>query len=87
MTTIYVTKYALTSGSFKVEATLKEGGAMAVSKDGCYPSYWHRNEFWLTQDEAIADCENRRVAKLKSLQKQKEKIQTMKFEFKELNSN
>lgn len=87
MTTIYVTKYALTSGPFKVEATLRNDVSMAVWREGSFQCYAHGNDFWLTKDEALSDCEKRRAAKLKSLQKQKEKIKTMKFEFKEPNSN
>lgn len=80
MTTIYVTKYALTAGPFKVEARLIEGKSMATYRAGDgYPIYVHGKDFWLTESEALADCERRRAAKLASIEKQKKKLNDMKF--------
>ncbi len=79
MTTIYVTKYALTSGPFMVEAEVKNNGSMATWREGGYPQYGHGKDFWLTPEEAIADCERRREAKLNSIEKQKTKLEKMQF--------
>lgn len=79
MTTIYVTKYALTSGPFKVEAELKYDGSMATWRQNGYPQALHSKDFWLTPEEALADCERRKEAKIKSCEKQIKKLQAMTF--------
>lgn len=80
MPTVYVTKYALSAGPFKVEAELSFNGTMASYRIGnSYTQTAHGKDFWLTQEEALADCERRRQGKLKSLEKQKLKIQSIKF--------
>lgn len=79
MTTIYVTKYALTTGPFKVEAELKYAGTMASWRQNGYPQSAQGKDFWLTPEEAIADCERRRVAKIKSCEKQVQKLKGMTF--------
>lgn len=80
MPTIYVTKYALSDGPFSVEAELSFGGTMASYRIGnSYTQTAHGKDFWLTQEEALADCERRRQAKLKSIEKQKLKLQNLTF--------
>lgn len=79
MTTVYVTKYALTEGPFKVEAELKYQGTFAAWHSGGYPQCAQGKDFWLTPEEALADCERRRQAKLKSIEKQKAKLEKMQF--------
>lgn len=87
MTTIYVTKYALTYGPFVVDGDLKQGesGQYATwQDDNTYTNFAHGKEFWLTPEEAIADCERRRNDKLKSIEKQKAKLKAITFTFKEV---
>lgn len=80
MTTIYVTKYALTAGPFKVDAEISYEGSMASYRIGNgYTQHAHGKDFWLTPEEALEDCERRRQAKLKSIGKQKAKIEKMQF--------
>lgn len=80
MPTVYVTKYALSDGPFKVEAEISFGGTMASYRIGnSYTQTAHGKDFWLTQEEALADCERRRQAKLKSIEKQKLKLQNLTF--------
>ncbi|EEH8063304.1 hypothetical protein G3R67_003444 [Salmonella enterica subsp. enterica serovar Agona] len=80
MTTVYITKYALSDGPFKVEAELSFGGKMASYRIGnSYTQTAHGKDFWLTEDEALADCERRRTAKLASIEKQRKKLEAMKF--------
>ncbi len=80
MATIYVTKYALSHGPFKVEAELSFGGTMASYHIGnSYTQTAHGKEFWLTEAEALADCERRRTAKLASIEKQRKKLEAMRF--------
>ncbi|AXQ70233.1 hypothetical protein ACDF60_004490 [Salmonella enterica] len=80
MTTIYVTKYALSDGPFKVEAELSFGGTMASYRLGnSYTQTAHGKDFWLTEAEALADCERRRRAKLALIEKQRKKLESMQF--------
>ncbi|ENI4585943.1 hypothetical protein ABX054_004506 [Salmonella enterica] len=80
MTTVYVTKYALSDGPFKVEAELSFGGTMASYRIGnSYTQTAHGKDFWLTEAEAMVDCERRRTAKLASIEKQRKKLEAMQF--------
>lgn len=81
MTLVYVTKYALTEGPFKVDAEISFDGSMASYRVGnsYYTKTAHGKDFWLTEGEAIADCERRRVAKIKSIDKQRDKLDKMTF--------
>lgn len=79
-TLIYVTRYALTEGPFCIHAEILNGGTMAYyNRPGGNSCYVHGNDFWLTEKEAIADCDRRREAKIKSIEKQKAKLEKMKF--------
>lgn len=84
LTKIYVTKYALSKGPFVVDAEVKKDGDMAFFQSGGYRNYAHGKEFWLIEEEAIADCERRRQAKIKSIEKQKYKLEKMTFTIREL---
>ena len=79
MTVVYVTKYALTEGPFKVEAEIKHEGTYASWRAGGYPHSAQGKDFWLTREEALADCERRRTNKLASIEKQKVKLQKLQF--------
>lgn len=79
LTKIYVTKYALTEGPFTVDAQVKYDGSMASYTVKGYRNYAHGKDFWLTEEEAMADCERRRQAKIKSIEKQKSKLEKMTF--------
>ncbi|CAI2786446.1 Uncharacterised protein [Serratia ficaria] len=85
LTKIFVTKYALSAGPFSVMAETQNEGSMASWKgDGyCSWNYAHGKEFWLTEEEALADCERRREAKLASIDKQAKKLKAMTFTIKE----
>lgn len=80
-TEVFITKYALTTGPFRVMAEVSSSEGMAVYKTpGSYcQQYAHGKDFWLTEQEAVADCERRRVAKIKSIEKQKKKLESMTF--------
>jgi len=75
---VWISKYALTRGLYmeEVESTHVESmvsipnGIMCFHKPG-----WHE-----TKEEAIAQAEKMRQAKLKSLQKQIDKLTKTKFE-------
>ncbi|HED2345311.1 TPA: hypothetical protein ACYSBK_000645 [Serratia marcescens] len=84
LTKIFVTKYALSTGPFSVMAEIQNEGSMASWKGPGYWNYAHGKEFWLIEEEALADCERRREAKLASIDKQAKKLQAMKFTIKKL---
>lgn len=79
LTKIYVTKYALTEGPFTIDAEVLNNGSMAAYSINGYRNFAHGKDFWLTEEEAIADCERRRQAKIKSIEKQKSKLEKMTF--------
>lgn len=80
-TEVFVTKYALTEGPFRVMAEVSSEVKMATYKfsGSYYQQTAHGKDFWLTEDEALADCERRREAKIKSIEKQKKKLESMTF--------
>lgn len=86
MTTIYVTKYALSSGGFTVAAEISHKGSMATWQTNGWMNHAHGKDFWLTEAEALSDCERRRQNKIKSIEKQKTKLEKMTFTFSEAKS-
>ena len=84
MTTIYVTKYALSAGPFTVDAEITSDGTYASWRDKGWTQSAYGKEFWLTEAEALADCERRRLNKIKSIEKQKAKLEKMIFTFSEV---
>lgn len=84
MTTIYVTKYALSSGAFKVDGQVHKPDFATYKIGNSYEQYAHKNEFFLTEQEALDDCERRRQNKIKSIEKQKSKLEKMTFTFEEV---
>lgn len=86
LTKVYVTKYALTEGPFSIDAEIFYEGSMAVYTVNGYRNHVHGKDFWLTEQEALADCDRRRQAKLKSLEKQKAKLEKMTFAIEEVRS-
>ena len=84
MTKIYVTKYALTAGPFTVDAKLT--GKSAFWHNNGYQQSEYGKDWWLTEDEALADCERRRSVKLESIEEQKKKLTSMTFTITEVSS-
>jgi len=75
---VWITKYALTQGIYKimVEASIEE--TMVVQKKTgrmALNHYFHKPYWHLTREAAIEQAEAMRLKKLKTL-----KLQTMKFE-------
>lgn len=83
LTKVYVTKYALTSGPFAIEAELLEGGSIAYWVISGFGQSVHGRDFWLTSEAALSDCERRRKDKLASLAKQIAKLEVKTFKIKE----
>lgn len=82
---VWITKYALTYGIEEKEAErdMKVSPDMItiVNKDTMNEFYHGEGKEWhLTKESAIKKTEEMRDKKIKSLQKQLEKLQSMKFE-------
>lgn len=77
--TIYVTKYALTRGPFI--ATGKVAGRYASFNDAGAPfaQSLSSQDFCLSKEDAITDCERRRDEKIASLKRQITKLENMEF--------
>ena len=83
MTTVYVTKYALTEGLFKVEASINDSGTLASYTVDGYSQCAYGKDFHLNLEDALKDCEERRVRKLKSIEKQRAKLESLRFKIKD----
>lgn len=79
LVTVWVTKYALSSGIKKEEAELAGEKFVVVKNKNSFDSYYHNNDFWFTEHEAKAHAEQMRVKKIASLQKQIKKLEQLKF--------
>lgn len=80
--TVYITKYALTSGVIMCEMELKNNGKSCYGKPTGYEYHtsFFANEFHLTKESAIEDIEKRRKSKIESLKKQIDKLENFKIE-------
>lgn len=76
---IYVTKYALAQGIFEIDAEIVDGYARQLPR-GEIGLFLKRSEYATTYAEAVAQAEKKRIAKLKSLEKQMKKIGAIRFE-------
>lgn len=82
--TVYVTKYALTSGIKKcigedISDKYDKKYFRGITDGGVYNDYYHGSEFHYTEEEALKDAESRRLRKIESLKKQISKLEKLKF--------
>lgn len=79
---VFISKYALSSGIFSVEAEFLESkDSVKYRRDGgSFMEFAHKNEWHSCADKAIDRAEEMRIAKLKSLDKQSKKVSAMVFE-------
>lgn len=81
--TVWVTKYALTTGIEKHEAvTTCSDDMVCVRGDrikGEYDQHFHGKDWHTTEEEAKKRAEEMRVKKLKSMEKQMKKIKSLVF--------
>lgn len=81
LVTVFITKYALTSGLMEEQMELKDGGLYCFGR----PKGWYANtlfskkDFFLSREEAIADCNKRKEKKILSLRRQMQKISAKTF--------
>ena len=79
-TKVFITKYALSSGVMECEMEVTEKTKCYGKPDGFdYNMFFFGDEFHLTKEEAILDCEKRKEKKVISLEKQLLKIKKMSF--------
>ena len=75
----FITKYALTKGILEeeVEDCFSTCATMVRGEDG--RSFYHRNDWHLRKEDAIFHAEKMREDKLKSIDKQRKRIEGLKF--------
>lgn len=78
---VWITKYALTQGVYEVEgeASFRDGMFCVPRSEKSFAAYYHKPDWHETKEEAIAQAEKMREAKVKSLERQLAKIQAMQF--------
>jgi signal recognition particle subunit SEC65 len=76
---VWITKYALTTGIIEKEVD-KLGINSVVTKKDKYPSYFYLPDWWPTKESATLRAEQMRNAKIKSLEKQIEKLKKLTFD-------
>jgi len=77
----YITKYALTTGIYKMQVTYYPYENMIVQRGsaGVCDHYFHQNEWYRTWEEAWARAEEMRKKKIDSLRKQIDRLEDMVF--------
>lgn len=75
---VYITKYALTTGIIEKEVT-QDSRTMVTVKSDRWSAPFHKPFWHETKEEAIKHCEELRIKKLQSLDKQIKKISKLKF--------
>ena len=81
MVTVYITKYALTTGIFKMSGVLLDGGYFKSRENG-YTTLYSKKEYSILESQAHAQFNLLKQKKLLSLEKQKEKLLKMEFKVK-----
>ena len=78
---VWITKYALTAGLEEIEVR-DCGGGMVETAAQSWKQYFHGEgrDWHRTKEGALARCEAMRKAKLKSIDKQRKRIESLRFE-------
>lgn len=75
----WITKYALTTGVYRITAEGTDCETMISDVGQRYQSHFHGNDWHLTESAALARAEEMRTKKIASLQKQIVKLRAMRF--------
>jgi hypothetical protein len=76
--TVYCTRYALTAGIFQLKGRITSDGCFAETPDKDRFKYcFSKPDYKLNRQDAIADFEKRRTAKIANLRKQIAKLEQM----------
>ena len=74
-----MTRYALTEGIIECDAKVDESKNMATFTENGYTRYFHREDFHLSFDEAYNRAMDIKERKIKSLEKQLNKLRELSF--------
>ncbi len=77
--TAFITKYALTRGIIEEEVEDCFDTRSTMVRGADRRSYYHENDWHQSREQAIARAEKMRADKLKSLDKQRKRIEGLKF--------
>lgn len=83
MSTVYVTRYALSQGVQNMEASGISGTMASILLPQGYTDYVYKPHWHLVRSEALARAEEMRTSKIASLKTQLAKLEAMTFEEKE----
>lgn len=75
---VWISKYALTKGIYEVEVNTTDSEYMIVDKNKPI-RFYHKNEWHKTKEDAIKRAIELRDKKIKSLEKQIDKLKNMEF--------
>jgi len=78
--TVWITKYALTMGIYKVQGEVDEKYPDMLIVSGKVRDIYHNGHWHRTPEMAIAKAQKMRNAKIKSLRKMLDKLEAMTFE-------
>ena len=81
MSKVWISKYALTQGIYEMEIDhMSEDGRAVYGKAWTEAYHGEGREWHRTKEDAVKRAEEMRIRKIKSLEKQIEKIKSLKFE-------
>lgn len=78
---IWITKYALTKGIIERNNSEIVDDNVTCHISGCHYEYYHKGEWASSLENALEQTEKMRIKKIKSLEKQIQKIRTLEFEW------
>jgi hypothetical protein len=79
---VFVTKYALTKGITEREVTDRGDGHVEERCERCeggWPIYYHKDDWCLTREAAVAKAEEMRVKRVEALKREIAKLEKMEF--------
>jgi len=76
---VWITKYAITRGIVEAESTPIEGDAVVAKIPDQWENYFRKPYWHETKEAAIAQAETMRQKKIKSLEREIEKIKKLTF--------
>lgn len=76
---VWITKYALTKGVSEKEAEISTFSSMCTITTEWGLDYYHKPDWHESREDALAQAEKMRTARIDSLKKQIAKLQGMRF--------
>jgi len=75
----YITQHALTKGILDLPGEIVSETPTMVQIEAKSPTFYHKPHWHLTMEEAVAQAEKMRLAKIASLEKQLAKLKALQF--------